>query len=126
MGDPFIRFSKQRLNDTAIKMRGGCDVESIYREECQELNPAKRNNYFLGKVLTEEDLRNDQFHHRTADLALDPWGREIVVSEPVQFEVGELGCRDTLKICWTDKVPIPGARISGDAHRHNSNSWNSR
>lgn len=29
-------------------------------------------------------------------LALDPWGREIVVAEPTEFDFGERGCRDAL------------------------------
>jgi len=64
-------------------------------------------------------------------LALDPWGREIVVPEPVQFEVGKRGCRDTLKFAGRTKslflvieyleMPtdtIPGSPIGPDSDSH--------
>jgi hypothetical protein len=71
-------------------------------------------------------------------LALDPWGREIVVPEPVQFEVGERGCRDTLKFAGrtkslflvieyrevlTDTIPVP---VSPDEPGSDSHTQPSR
>lgn len=117
-------------------------MEPIDRGQCQELKPAKRNNYFDGKLLSAGDLRDEQLYHRGGrkqhnrylhgygvvcglrvmpvnevkarcvrvepGVALDPWGREIVVTDPVKFEVGERGCRDTLRGRgrWSDQSSI--------------------
>ena len=98
------------------------------RDSCHELTPARRNNYFTGKLMTEKDFQDEQSyflekgeqHNRylhgngvvcglrvvpveppqpdrvvvEPGLALDPWGREIVVAEPAVFDLGERGCLD--------------------------------
>lgn len=90
-------------------------------ESCKELTPAKRNNYFTGKLMTEADFEKEQSYHREKNkqhnrylhgygvvcglwvvptdpprprsvvvkpgLALDSWGREIVVPEPIEFKL---------------------------------------
>jgi len=125
-------------------------------EPCQELTSAKRNNYFAGKMLTEQDFRQEQSYHQSKavqhnrylhgfgvvcglsvvpsekgkpgyvivepGLALDPWGREIVVPEPVEFEFCEYltGEEESLFIvleyqeCPADMVPILGETAEGD------------
>lgn len=105
-------------------------MDNANQDPCRELTPARRNNYFAGKLLTEKDLQDEQSyfmgkgkqHNRylhgygvvcglrvlpheppqpgrvlvEPGLALDPWGREIVVAEPTEFDLGERGCRDAL------------------------------
>jgi hypothetical protein len=100
------------------------------RDRCRELTPARRNNYFTGKLMTEKDFQDEQSyfggkgrqHNRylhgygvvcglrvlpfeppqpdrvvvEPGLALDPWGREIVVAEPAEFDLGERGCLDAI------------------------------
>jgi hypothetical protein len=110
------------------------------RDPCQELTPAKRNSYFSGQLLTEDDFREEQEYFRgkgkrhnrylhgygvvcglrvvpagpsqpmcvvvEPGLALDAWGREIVVPEPVEFDLGERGCRGALGITGRTESPF--------------------
>jgi hypothetical protein len=107
-------------------------MDNSDRNPCRELTPARRNNYFTGKLMTEKDFQDEQSYFRgkgkqhnrylhgygvvcglrvvpveppqpgrvvvEPGLALDPWGREIVVAEPAEFDLGERGCLDAVAL----------------------------
>ena len=42
-------------------------MDNVDRDPCRELTPARRNNYFAGKLLTKKDLQDEQSYFMGKD-----------------------------------------------------------